>query len=136
MKPVKKDIKEIAELLDCGEICFYNKLTGTIEHHPDPNSDFFEQDMWNETIDKIESEFSNYLRFEKMNSRMAFSVMENFTNSLNDQEFQNTLIKLFAQPQPFRNFKWIIDNSDYRQQWFDFKAQAYIEWVNEQISEE
>lgn len=37
---------------------------------------------------------------------------------------------------PFSNFKWIIDNSgDYRQKWFDFKNQKYIEWVEEKISE-
>ena len=136
MKLEEKDTKEIAELLDCGEICYYHKVTRAIEHHPDPNSDYFEHDMWEESIEKIESDFSNYLRFEKMDSRMAFKVMENFTNRINDQEIQNTLIKSLSQAQPFRNFKWIIDNSDYRQQWFDFKTQAYIEWVNNQIIEE
>jgi hypothetical protein len=34
---------------------------------------------------------------------------------------------------PFRNFKDLIDTSDYRQDWIDFKKQANIDWVKEQI---
>ena len=57
MKPSQKDIKEIAELLDCGQLCFFHKKTGNIEHHPDPNSEFFDPDMWHDEIIKIESDF-------------------------------------------------------------------------------
>ena len=69
-----------------------------------------------------------------MDSKKAFQVMENFTRSINDLEFQNSLLKSLTQSQPFRNFKRTIDHSDHRQHWFNFKTQAYIEWVTEQIN--
>ena len=133
MKPSKNDIEDIAELLDCGEICFFHKINGAIEHHPDPNDDFFDDYLWKDLITKIESDFNNYIKFKKMDSRLAFKIMENFANSLSNLDHQNNLLNLLSKPNPFKNFKLNIEHSYYRKQWFDFKKQAYINWVNDQL---
>ncbi len=135
MNPTEEDIKEIAEILACGELCFFHKPSGSIEHHPDPN-DLPDPEFWQETINKIEADISNYKRFEKMNSRQSFQVMEYFANSLTDINFRTSLLDLLAEPKPFGKFRRVIDNSDYRQDWFDFKNQAHIDWVREQINSE
>jgi hypothetical protein len=126
-------INEIAELLDCGEVCFFHEPTGTLEHYPDPDNLYFEPEFWQETMDKVESDRSNYQRFEKMDSRQGFQVMEDFANSLTDENFRTRLFEQLAQRKPFSKFKWAIDNSEHRQDWFDFKHQANIKWVGKQV---
>lgn len=133
MTPTKQNISEIAELLDCGHVCFFHKPTGRIEYYPDPESGYFEPETWQETMDKIEADWSNYLKFEKMDSQQGFQVMEDFANSLTDSKFRDRLLELLSERKPFSKFKWAIDDSKYRQNWFDFKQQANIDWVYEQL---
>tara|TARA_B100000745_G_C19954505_1_gene322401 strand:- start:177 stop:584 length:408 start_codon:yes stop_codon:yes gene_type:complete len=128
-----KDIKEIAEWLDSGMICYYHRPTKTIEYHPDPDDPYFEPDPWQETIDKVEEDWDNYDQFEKMTSNQGFEVMKDFADSLKDSEFQEKIYNRLYRPRPFQNFKNLIDNSDYRQNWFDFKAKAYIDFTKRQI---
>ncbi len=134
MNLTEKHIKEIAELLDCGELCFFHKPTGTIEHYPDPDNPYVELEEWQETLDKIDADSENYQRFEKMNSQQGFRVMESFANALADDSFRTKLLEQLSQHKPFSKFKFAIDNSDYRQNWFDFKEQANINWVREQLN--
>lgn len=134
MKPTEDQIKEIAELLDCGELCFWHRPTGTLEHHPNPDSPYFDPEPWQETLDKIESDWDNYIRFDPMDSLQSFQVMEGFANSLSDNSFRTRLLKLLAQHKPFRKFKEAVDDSNHRQNWFDFKEQGYINWVHEQLA--
>ena len=72
--------------------------------------------------------------FEKMDSRESFRVMENFVDLVEDTELKNKLDLGLSLSKPFRNFKDIIDSeSEYREKWFQFKKQKYIEYVIEQI---
>jgi hypothetical protein len=61
--------------------------------------------------------------------------MEQFTETLPDSNsLKNRLINALNKRKPFREFKFVIDNSgDYREQWFDFKKQKLEEWVREKI---
>ena len=62
--------------------------------------------------------------------------MVDFTDLVDNSALREKLINSLYRSKPFRNFKWIIDNSgDYRQKWFEFKNQKYIEWVEKKISE-
>jgi hypothetical protein len=133
MKPTEEHIKEIAELLDCGELCFFHEPTGNIEHYPDPDNPYVELEEWQETLDRIDADLDNYQRFEKMDSNLSFRVMEDFANTLTDENFRTRLFEQLSQRKPFSKFKWAIDNSEHRQDWFDFKEQAYINWVREQL---
>ena len=134
MKPTQEQIKEIAEHLDCSELCFFHEPTGTIEHYPDIDELHFELKPWQQIIHKIESDLDNYIRFEKMDSTQGFRVMENFANSLTDDNFRTRLFELLSERKPFSKFKMAIDNSNYRQNWFQFKDNANIEWVREQLN--
>lgn len=133
MKLSDKQIAEIAEDLDCGMVCYFHRPTGIIESHPDPKDPYYDPEPWQDVIDKIESEWDNYDRFEKMNSTEGFRVMEDFAFSLKDINFRTKLLERLAGRKPFRNFMALIDPSIYRQDWFDFKRKAYIEFVKRQI---
>lgn len=134
MAPTDEHIEEIAGMLECGNLCFFHKQTGAIEFHPDPDSPYFDTEIWQEVMDKIENDFLNYKRFDLMDSRQGFQVMEDFVETLTDSHFQSRLFQLLSERKPFSKFKMAIDNSDYRQNWFDFKKQAYIDWVREQLT--
>lgn len=86
-------------------------------------------------MDKIDNDWGNYTRFEKMNSNEGFEVMENFAHHLSDLKFRERILDRLSNRKPFQNFKLLIDSSAYRQDWFDFKKEAYIEFVKRQIAE-
>ena len=126
-------IFEIAELLECGMICYYHRLTGVIESHPDPDDPYSDPEAWQDTIDKVENDWDSYETFKKMNSAEGFEVMEKFAYSLDDHRFRDKILDRLSKRKPFQNFKVLIDSSDYRQDWFKFKKNAYIDFVKEQV---
>lgn len=129
----EEQISKIVELLDCGMICFYHQPSGTIESHPDPDDIYSDLEGWQDTIDKIQNDRDNYETFKKMNSTEGFELMEKFAHSLADTSFRNKILNGISKKKPFQNFKMLIDSSDYRQEWFDFKKNAYINFVKEQV---
>jgi hypothetical protein len=64
-------IKEIAELLDSGMKCFYHIPTGQVESYPDDSHPYVDLDdeTWQEVIDKVESDYENYIKFEIVGNR-------------------------------------------------------------------
>jgi hypothetical protein len=136
MALTEEQVKEITSELEIGMICFYHRPTGAIESHPDPNDAYFEAEPWQEVIDKIEADWDNYITFEKMNSREAFRVMENFADSIPDIGDRSKALERLARRKPFGQFKDYIESSPFRQDWFDFRTQAYIEFVKEQVEDD
>jgi hypothetical protein len=133
MKLPQDLITEIASELECGMLCFYHIPTGTLESHPDPDDPYFDPEPWQDIMDKIESDRDNYIRIEKMNSHEAYEVMENFAFSLSDTDFKDRIFDRLSKRKPFQNFKHLVENSKYRQAWFDFRTQAYVKWVKRQL---
>jgi hypothetical protein len=60
--------------------------------------------------------------------------MEKFIDEIPDENLQQNLIKILGRKSPFANFKDEIDESDYRQQWFDFKQKMYEDYVMVQLN--
>ena len=134
MKPTKKDIEEIAELPDTGMVCFFHIPAGATEYYADPDDNMeIDDDAWQETAEKVEADWENYMKFRRMDSRRGYQVMEDFAYAMEDHKFRDQRLDQLSRPKPFSRFKWTVDNSDYRQEWFAFKKQASIDWVNEQL---
>ena len=133
----KDEIKEIAEYLDCGMICYYHKKTNEITTILDFDSHLgADEEPWEELINEVDEHRDDYVEFERMDTRESFLVMSDFTEVVDDSALREKLIDALNRPKPFGNFKWIIDNSgDYREKWFEFKNQKYIEWVEDKIRE-
>jgi hypothetical protein len=131
----EQQIKEIAEYLDCGMRCYYNKRTGEIKRILNFDSWIgADEEPWEEDMKKIEKNREDYMEFEGMESHEAFRVMADFAESIDHSKLRERLINALNRPKPFRNFKWQIDNSgEFRQVWFDYKNQRYIEWIKDQL---
>ena len=128
-------IKRIVDELDTGFLCFYHKTTGELESYPDENSNpGFDEEPWEEVMDKVEENRDNYLEFEPMSSHESFRVMENFIAQIEDIPTHNKLIGVISRKRPFANFKYALFEYPFlRERWFRFHHEAYTEYVQEQI---
>lgn len=127
-------IKEIAEYLDCGLICYINRDTKEIKSLIDPDNVYAEEEHWKEDLEEIENNWENFVKIEKMSSREAFRLMENFTSQVSNIEIRNRLVHALNRNKPFKNFKYEVDYDEtVRQEWFKYKANKYEEWVREYL---
>lgn len=135
MKLTEKQIKEIAEDLECGMRCFYNLKTQEIKAILDFDSGFYDDE---EFVQKEAEEFKqnseDYFEFTKLNSNESYQIMTDFSESVDNYDLQDKLIRALNKPKPFRNFKRLIDSSgEYRELWFEFKQKRYIEYLKQQM---
>lgn len=134
---IKDTIKEIAEQLDCGFRAFVNKTTGRLIFVPDDRS-FSDYDLeaWEPELTELENNFMDYWEIDKWTSSEAFDIMHEFTEKVTDKKLQSRLLESLSKRKPFREFKFIIDNSgDVRQQWFDFRNQWQQNFVLKQVKQ-
>ncbi len=115
---------------------FYHIPTGELEYYPDELRGHagFEEEEWQETIDKVENKNYEYISFEGMESHESFRTMETFVAAIGEEKTRQRFEDAISYRQPFQNFKQLLHNyPELRQQWFDHKNQKYIEWVQEQL---
>lgn len=129
-------VKEIAEQLDCGFRAFIQKTSGQLLFVPDHNNySDIDIDSWDEELEQLENNFTEYYEIDKWTSSEAFEIMTEFVDQLTDINLQNRLFDALRKNKPFREFKFIIDNSgDFRQQWFDFKNKWQQDFVARQFN--
>jgi hypothetical protein len=132
----KDQIKEIAEHLDCGNRCYINKETGEIVTTPDFDSGYSDEELWADVLNELDENWEKYVEIERLESHDSFNIMADFAESTDSRELRDSLINALNKKHPFRNFKWVVDNSGpYRQRWFDFKNQRLIKWVENKLDE-
>lgn len=130
----KKTVHEIADSLQAGLICFLNPDNLEVESIPerlayDPEE--FEMST-GETFESAGINHENWPRcveIEPMDSHESFQIMEYFIDEISDKNLQEKVIKALNKPKPFANFKRLVEYSDYRQQWFDFRMKQYEYYV-------
>ena len=128
-----KQIKEIAESLDCGFKCYLNRKTNEIKSILDSdNLTEYDEDPWKEDIEEIEKHPDDYVEFAGMESRDAFQVMVDFTDQVNDMNLKEKLYHALNNRNPFRYFKWRIDNSG--RNLLDFyRVEAYLKSIKGEV---
>ncbi|MCL7765425.1 UPF0158 family protein [Polaribacter sp. Z014] len=123
-KTKQQIIKEIAQDLDCGYECYYNFKTHEIIAIPDFSQVFDEEEFkeaFGETLKKVKQQKADFLKIEPLESFDSFKIMEHFVAQLTDQNFKLELEAVLQRKKPFQNFKHQIEQSNFRQDWFDFK---------------
>jgi len=126
----------IADSMEAHEKCYINKQTLEVVTIPD---DFmFDGDLdpslWKEEQAKIKADKRNFIEIDKMNSRRAFEIIEEFVNSLPNSFTKRKLLESIDGPKPFARFKHQIENSGTeRELWFAFRRKKNIDWVQEQL---
>jgi wyosine [tRNA(Phe)-imidazoG37] synthetase (radical SAM superfamily) len=134
----QEQIKEIAQELDCGNKCFVHKETNELifipdtDRNPTMDTEFFEEEL-----EKIDNNFDDYNVIETLESSESFEIMADFTEQLADNnDLKTKLANALSKKKPFREFKFVIDNSGaYRQEWFDFKNSKLEEFVRNRLNE-
>jgi Uncharacterised protein family (UPF0158) len=130
----QEQIKEIAEYLDTGFRAFYHKKTGELIFVPDMNKNIgMDEEAWEEELEKSEENFMDYQEMDAMQSSDSFKVMEDFAEQISDVKLKKQLINALEKRKPFREFKFVVDDSLERQNWFAFKEKCYMEWVEKQL---
>lgn len=133
----KEKIKDIVDNLDFGMRCFIHSKSKEVIFIPDYyKHPYMDQDVFMEDNEEIENNFEDYIEIEGMDTHESFKVMEDFVETGDIGELREKLIQGLNRPKPFRNFKFIIDNSGpYREKWFKFKDKKLIDWVENQLRE-
>lgn len=135
IKLTEEQIKEIADNLDSGFRSYYNKNTGELKSVINTEN-WLGADLepCENEIEEIDENWDDYIEFDNLETHESFEIMEDFAESIDDAWLQEKLIHALNKSKPFRNFKWVIDNSgEYRQRWFDFKKARYIQVVKDKI---
>jgi hypothetical protein len=134
MKLTPKEIKEIADHLETGMICYFSRKTREIKAVLNfDDMPYADDELWQDLIQEIEENLADYDAYEGMSSRDSFNIMVDFIGNVDNTDLKASLITAINKRKPFANFKWQIDNSgEYRQKWFDYRKKRYLEWVKEQ----
>mgnify|MGYP001167468906 CR=1 FL=1 len=128
-------INEIAQSLDCGLVCFLNPDTLELVEIPTGvlEGTFDDEDSLKE-IQRIEYEWKKIIRIDPLESSESYEIMERFVEEVvNNLHLKSKLQNILEGKKPFRNFKNAIDESDYRQSWFDFKQKCIEEYVTDYL---
>ncbi len=127
-------VSEIADLIGGRFVCYLNP--DTLEHEYIPESLIDEIYWYDDTerekmgLDDLKHDsWAKCITFEPLESRESFIHMEQFTEQLPDKIFANKLFNALKRKKPFANFKYLVDNSPYRQDWFDFRQQRLEQYV-------
>lgn len=128
-------IKHIAEDMEMGMKCWYHIPAGEVLSAPDSMKiDYVEDELWADTFEKIEEKINECIAFECLDTHEEFRIMDSFAeNEVADRKLRAVLITALANKKPFRNFKAIIDNSEYREVWFAYRLKKHMEHVQEQL---
>lgn len=130
-------IKEIAQELDCGNDCYYNTKTEEIITIPNfsiisDNEEFME--CFGADLKRIKKNTKDIIKIEVLESYECFKIMERFIDQLSNSLLKSELENILQNRKPIQIFKYRIENSDYRQNWFNFKRNELEKIVEKQLN--
>ena len=137
MKVSKSILNEIAQELDCGSTCYYNTKTDEIISIPS-FSDMWDEDDFKEAFEtefeRIEKQKKDLIKLEGLESFESFKIMEQFVDQLPDETFKEELEFVLANKKPFQKFKYLVEESNFRTDWFEFKQNALEKIVAQRLT--
>jgi hypothetical protein len=136
MKTPSKQIHQIAQELEAGMKVFINRENLDTRSILDWEDSYGVSEFWEEELEKIENEWTDYVIITKMETREAFKIMADFIDEVDDDRLKEDLIKILNRKSPFANFKEEVETSSCRQRWFEFRTKKYEDYVKEQLKQE
>ena len=130
-------IREIAQELDCGNDCYYNLKNNEIIAIPNFSliSDEAEfKEAFQAELTRVKKQKADLIKFEVLENFESFKIIERFVEQLLDQKLQSELENVLANKNPFQNFKYLIDQSVFRKDWFEFKQSELERKVENQLN--
>ncbi len=138
-KPDQNIINEIAQQLDCGNECYFNPSTKELICIPNANlmatgdEDYYKE-VFKDDLEKVKSQKKELIKFEVLESFESYKIMEDFKNQVKDDKFKEKLSQALNRRKPFQNFKYLVDISEYREDWFEFKQKELEKIVVETMN--
>jgi len=128
------ELNDIVQDLDMGMLVFIHKETKDIISVANRDDAFYEdpEGIWSERYELIDSD-PDYIQIEKWPSHKAFEIMDGFVDEIDDRQLKIALLQALENRKPFRNFKNIIENSAYREDWFSFRSKKEEELLKEML---
>lgn len=140
MKLSNQAIKQIAEELDIGMICYIHKETKECHFLIDTEHPDFDDasGLWDEAIKKVKDHMEQYIELRPMRSSEAFQIMKKFAQQVDHDDLERRLFNALNRRKPFPSFRRIVDDyvakgRDIRQEWFDFRDAQQQEWVRREL---
>lgn len=121
-------ISNIAREIDMDMICYLNtdsmELDSVLGSSYDAYAGGDYDDMYKQVYDKVNT-WEHCICIEPLQSWESFKIMERFIQEgiPANNELKDTLVKAISRRHPFGNFKFLIEGSSFRQDWFEFKQQ-------------
>lgn len=134
----KKVVAEVADSLTAGYVCFINPETLESEDIPLHALEDYTA-MTGEGVEDFNMkhyEWERFIEIRPPESYDSFKIMERFADKVPDTGLREKLIDALNRKKPFAHFKRIIDDSDYRQDWFGFRQARLEEYVYETLTNE
>lgn len=130
----RKAVRELANSLLAGLICYFNPDSLEIEEIPelhidDPEEFAFMTGENGNSFEMTHTSWERYIQIRPMDSHESYNVMLHFTDEVTDKRLQNTLYEALDRKRPFANFKYIVENSGFSQQWIKFRQKQWESYV-------
>lgn len=137
----QKPISSIADSLTASFICFFNPETLEVEELPDVLVDDPEEfeSLTGENYESWNTKHENWkhcIEIRPLVSHDSYKIMELFVEQVDDKKLQEKLEYALSHRKPFANFGRLIDDSAYRQNWFDFRQKQLEQYVWQQVKNE
>ena len=108
----EEQIKSIAEDLDIGMKVYIHSENNEIKTIIDLDQHYdADTEAWEEDINEIEENFDKYFQFDRMDLRESFQIMEDFLETIRENDLKDKLESSLSGLKPFRNFKNLIDDN-------------------------
>ena len=134
MKLTQDQIKELAENLQLGYTVYINPDTDEIKYLIDEDKYPDARNIFGEELDEIDT-WDHVVELREMPSFEAFRVMEDFAYKVDD-DFHDDLMETLNKGKPFANFKELVESSEYRKEWLEYRDQRYLEYTERLLREE
>ncbi len=137
----KEILDQVAEEMDAGFVTFFNP--DTLELEVMTNPDLYSREVYGEQhedrLDDFEMSYYNWdrmVKFEPFSNNEIYSMMEDFVNELDNEKLASILENGLANPKSTEIFTRIIESSDHRQQWVDFRRKRTKDYVRNRLLQE
>lgn len=127
---MEETIKEIAELIDCSEVVYLHKETNQILSYPIPGDGAYDSEefeyLMQQVMDVVDFAPEMYIRFNPLESRESYKIMEAFVETVKDGQLQGRLQGALTGRKPFRQFRDVVETAGVVYDWYDFRD-AYLQ---------
>ena len=79
--------------------------------------------------------WEDYLTFNPLHSSESFVIMEAFARQLKNKNAAEKMLNILSRGKPFVHFNEYIHNSEYREDWFQFRQEQLENYVKRLILE-